>query len=317
MRQATGRKVAVNGRSVYAEESGQGAAVVVFEAGSGLGRTCWDAVVPLLADRARLVAYDRAGFGRSGRTSKRLGIDDMAADLVALTEAAAPGPGPLVLVGHSMGGLVARRAAERLGPRLGGLLLLDPTPETAPVYDKFDQTARWVGLSLAAGQALVWFRPIAWLSTGSVRRVFPSDTYKTMLAEDFTPAGLAQTRKEFKAVAAAIHQFRAKPPSLPACPVVLLSASRPLRRGEPRNLIAEHQRRYVQTLPNGRFEEVDSAHFIQAEQPEIVADRVRHLLGRADAHAPSGGHVAPAQSAGKGPPAWPVPDSCPTAPPAR
>lgn len=41
---------------------------MVFEAGSGCGRTCWDPVRPLLADCARLVACDRAGFGRSGRT---------------------------------------------------------------------------------------------------------------------------------------------------------------------------------------------------------------------------------------------------------
>lgn len=301
MREATGRKVAVNGRSVYAEESGQGTALVVFEAGSGLGRTCWDPVVPLLADRARLVAYDRAGFCRSGRTREQLGIDDMAADLVALTEAVAPESAPLVLVAHSMGGLVARRAAERLGPRLGGLLLLDPTPETAPVYDRFDQTARWVSISLGVGQLLVWFRPLAWISTGNVRRVFPPDTYKTMRAEDFTPAGIAQTRKEFKAVAAAVHQFRAEPPSLPACPTVLISASRPLRRGENRRAIAEHQRRYVQTLPDGRFEEADSSHFIQAEQPENVADQVRHLLGRtsrAGAPGPLDGPAPPAQSAG-------------------
>jgi pimeloyl-ACP methyl ester carboxylesterase len=298
MRQATGRKVAVNGRSVFVEESGQGPAAVVFEAGSGLGRTCWDRVVPLLADRARLVAYDRAGFGRSGRTRERLGIGDMAADLVALTETLVPEPAPLVLVGHSMGGLVARRAAERLGPRLGGLLLLDPTPETAPLYDRFDQTARWVALSLSAGQLLIWFRPIAWLSTGNVRRVFPPDTYQTMLAEDFTPSGIAQTKKEFKAVAAAIHQFRAEPPRPPACPTVVLSAARPLRRGENRGLIAEHQRRYVQTLPDGRFEEADSSHFIQAEQPAIVADRIRRLLSQAGAHVPADGPVPPAQSAG-------------------
>jgi pimeloyl-ACP methyl ester carboxylesterase len=298
MRQAPGRKVAVNGRSVYVEESGQGPAAVVFEAGSGLGRTCWDKVVPLLAGRARLVAYDRAGFGRSGRTREQLGIGDMAADLVALTETLVPEPAPLVLVGHSMGGLVTRRAAERLGPRLGGLLLLDPTPETAPVYDRFDQTARRVTLSLSVGQLLIWFRPMAWLSTGNVRRVFPPDTYKTMLAEDFTPSGIAQTKKEFKAVAVAVHQFRAEPPSLPACPTVVLSASRPLRRGENRSLIAEHQRRYVQTLPDGWFEEADSSHFIQAEQPAIVAGRIQHLLGRAGVHVPVDGPVPPAQSAG-------------------
>ncbi|MFI9359377.1 alpha/beta fold hydrolase [Streptomyces lydicus] len=46
-------------------------------------------------------------------------------------------------------------------------------------------------------------------------------------------------------------------------------------------VIAEHQRRWVETLPDGRFEEIDSGHSIQAEQPGIVADRVGDLLGRA------------------------------------
>lgn len=268
----------VNGRTVFVEESGQGADWVVFEAGSGQGRTCWDPVLPLLADRARLVAYDRAGLGRSGRTKQQLGIDDMAADLVALVEARVPVPAPLVLVAHSMEGLVARRAAEHLGFRLGGLLLLDPTPEAAPIYDHFDRTARMVNLWLAVAQPLVLLPPVRRMSTGNVRRVFPRDTYKAMIDEDFTPAGIAQTRKEFKAVAQAVNQLRAKPPVPPTCPTVLLSATRPLRRGSDQQLIAEYQQRYVATLPHGRFEKVDSSHFIQAEQPGIVADRVRDLL---------------------------------------
>ncbi|MGI8557057.1 MAG: alpha/beta fold hydrolase, partial [Solirubrobacteraceae bacterium] len=112
-------------------------------------------------------------------------------------------------------------------------------------------------------------------------------------AEDFTPAGIAQTRKEFKAVAAAIHVFRATPPALPTCPTVLLSASRPLRRRQNQHLIAEHQRRYVETLPDGRFEEIESSHFIQAEQPGLVADRVRDLLDRANGPGPLVGLTPP------------------------
>ncbi|MEE4419149.1 alpha/beta fold hydrolase [Streptomyces bugieae] len=281
MRRTTGRTVTVNGRSLYVEESGRGTQWVVFEAGQGLGRTCWDPVVPLLADRARLLAYDRAGFGRSDRATGQLGIDDMAADLVALVDALVPGSAPLVLVAHSMGGLVARRAAESLGPRLRGLLLLDPTPESAPVYDTFDQTARKVDRALGVTQALVRFRPLARMASGNIRRVFPADTYATMLAEDFVPAGIAQTRKEFKAVAAAIPQLSAAPPALPTCPTVLLSASRPGKgRQQQQAVIAEHQRRWVETLPDGRFGEVDSGHFLQAEQPGIVADEVGHLLDR-------------------------------------
>ncbi|MFE4515571.1 alpha/beta fold hydrolase [Kitasatospora sp. NPDC056783] len=267
---------------MYVEESGNGPDRVLFEAGQGLGRTCWDPVLPLLADRARLVAYDRAGFGRSGRTAARLGIDDMVADLVAM--AAAVVPGRFVLVAHSMGGLVARGAVESLGPRLRGLLLLDPTPESAPVYDTFDQTVRKVDRAMGVTQALVRSRRLARMVSGNISRVFPADTYATMLAEDFVPAGIAQTRKELEAVAAAIPRFRAEPPGLPTCPTVLLSASRPAKGRERQHAaITEHQRRWVETLPDGRFEEVDSAHFIQAEQPGVVAERITSLLDRTGA----------------------------------
>jgi pimeloyl-ACP methyl ester carboxylesterase len=277
MREIPGRKVPVNGHDVYVEESGQGRDWVVFEAGGGCGRTCWDPVLPVLADPARLVAYDRAGRALSGRAMGPLSIDDMAADLVAMTEAVVPGE--FVLVAHSMGGLVARRAAESLGPRLRGLLLVDPTAETAPFYATWDRTIQRLDRGMAVTQALMRLRPLARLFTGSVRRLYPDDTYQAMLAEDFTPAGVAQTRAEVRAVAAAIPRFRAQPPPPPKCPVILLSAARATGRERNRPAIIEHQRRYAESLPNVEFESVDSAHLIMAGHPRLVADRARQLLG--------------------------------------
>ncbi|MEU5866609.1 alpha/beta fold hydrolase [Nonomuraea sp. NPDC047529] len=280
MRDVRGRAVPVNGRHVYVEESGDGPSWVVFEAGGGCGRTCWDAVTPLLASRARLVTYDRAGRARSGPAGGPLGIDDLAADLVAMTEAVVPEE--FVLVAHSMGGLVARRAAERLGPRLRGLLLADVLPETSPVYDTWDRTTEQVDRMLAVSQALSRFRPLARLFSGNVRRLFPADTYRTMLAEDFTPAGVAQTRSEVRAVAAAIPEFRARPPRLPECPAIVLSVTR-AARGRERQHAAnrEHQRRYAESLPDGRHEDVSAGHLVQAEQPHLVADRTARLLHHA------------------------------------
>ncbi|MFI7416161.1 alpha/beta fold hydrolase [Nonomuraea sp. NPDC049684] len=278
MRDVPGRTVPVNGRHVYVEETGEGPLPVVFEAGGGCGRTCWDAVTPLLASRARLVTYDRAGRGRSGPAAGPLGIDDLAADLVAMTEAVVPGE--FVLVAHSMGGLVARRAAELLGHRLRGLLLADVLPETSPVYDAWDRTAAQVDRMMAVTQALSRFRPLARLFSGNVRRLFPADTYRTMLAEDFTPTGVARTRQEIRAVAAAIPQFRARPPRLPHCPTIVLSVTR-AARGRERQHAAnrEHQRRYAGSLPDGRHEDVFSGHLVQAEQPHLVADRTARLIG--------------------------------------
>lgn len=277
MREAPGRRVQVNGRYVYVEESGRGSGLVVFEAGAGCGRTCWDPVLPLLADRARLVAYDRAGSGRSGRTTGPLSIDDMAADLVAMVEAVVPDR--LVLVAHSMGGLVARRAAESLDLRLQGLLLVDPTPETAPVYDTWDRTTVRLDRALAVMQALSRIGPLTRLFSRDLRDLFADDTYQCMLTENFTPAGIAQNRREMKAVAAAIPRFRHQPPRLPKCPTILLAAAHP-RKGRERQHagIREHQRRFADSLPDGRFEEVDSAHLIQAERPGLIADRTRWLL---------------------------------------
>jgi pimeloyl-ACP methyl ester carboxylesterase len=277
MRDIPGRQVPVNGRTVYVEESGQGEAPVVFEAGGGCGRTCWDPVLPLLAGAARVVAYDRAGRARSGPAARRLSIDDMAADLVAMTEAVVPGE--FVLVAHSMGGLVARRAADRLGPRLRGLVLADALPETAPVYDTWDQTTKKIDRMLAVTQQLSRFRPLARLFSGNLRRLYPADTYQTMLAEDFSPTAISHTRQEIQAVAAAVPQFRAQPPQLPKCPTIVLSVARAAKGRERQHAaICEHQRRYAESLPDGRYEIVDSAHLIQAEQPQLLAARIQQLL---------------------------------------
>ncbi|MGH3251875.1 MAG: alpha/beta fold hydrolase [Trebonia sp.] len=154
------------------------------------------------------------------------------------------------------------------------------------MYDTWDQTAKKVDRMLAVGQALSRFHPLARLMSGNVRRLFSADTYQTMLAEDFTPAGTAQTRAEMRAVAAAIPQFRARPPQLPKCPVVVLSAARAAKGRERQNAATrEHQRRYAGTLPDGRYERVDSAHFIQAEQPQLVITRIQQLLGTGGASA--------------------------------
>ncbi len=276
MRDVPGRQLPVNGRTVYVEESGDGQDWVVFEAGGGCGRTCWDPVLPLLTGTARLVAYDRAGRARCG-SPQPLSIDDMAADLVSMTEAVVPGK--FVLVAHSMGGLVARRAVDRLGPRLLGVLLVDALPETSPVYDGWEQTTKKIDRRLAVTQPLSGLGPLARLFSVNVRRLYSADTYQTMLAEDFNPAGISQTRNEMQAVATAIRQFRAQPPQTPRCPTVVLSAGHAAKGRERQHAsLVEHQRRYADTLPNGRYESADAAHFIQAEQPQLIATHVQQLL---------------------------------------
>lgn len=280
MRDVPGRLVWVNGRAIYVEQSGRGDDWLVFEAGAGAGRTCWDPVLPHLADSAQLVTYDRAGRARTGRATGQLSIDDMADDLVAMTEAVVPGS--FVLVAHSMGGLIARRAAERLGTRLRGLLLIDPTPETSPIYDDWDTRLPKIDRMMGWAQALSHVRPLRGMFIGNLRRGFSPETCRTIRDEDVSPAGFAQTRREMHAVAAAIPQFRLRPPAIPQCPVTVLAAARPVK-DRPHQIAVvtsaqEQLRRFTASLPHGRFESVDSAHLMQAEQPQLIATEARQLV---------------------------------------
>jgi pimeloyl-ACP methyl ester carboxylesterase len=77
---------------------------------------------------ARLVFYDHRGHGASGRgDAAHATIDQLAADLESVLDARVP-RGPVVLVGHSMGGMtvltLAQRRPELFGTRIAGVALL-------------------------------------------------------------------------------------------------------------------------------------------------------------------------------------------------
>ena len=81
-----------------------------------------------LRSRARLVLYDQRGHGRSGWGDvRRATIDQLGRDLAAVLDRHAR-QGPVVLVGHSLGGMtvmaLARQRPDLIGSRVHGALLL-------------------------------------------------------------------------------------------------------------------------------------------------------------------------------------------------
>jgi pimeloyl-ACP methyl ester carboxylesterase len=97
----------------------------------GLSNTAWvwaPVARRLVADR-RVVAMDLRGHGLSDAPTEAYGPDLLAEDVVAVAEGsgllAAAARETVVLAGHGFGGIVAAWAAETLGPRCAGLVLLD------------------------------------------------------------------------------------------------------------------------------------------------------------------------------------------------
>ena len=88
----------------------------------------WDLQRAALRDRARLVLWDQRGHGRSGWTKlTKATIDRTGRDLGQVLDATTP-TGPVVLAGHSMGGMsvlaLARQRPELFGDRVVGVFLL-------------------------------------------------------------------------------------------------------------------------------------------------------------------------------------------------
>jgi pimeloyl-ACP methyl ester carboxylesterase len=88
----------------------------------------WELQRDALRGRARLVLWDQRGHGRSGWTPlSKATIDRTGRDLGQVLDAVVP-TGPVVLAGHSMGGMsvlaLARQRPELFGDRVVGAFLL-------------------------------------------------------------------------------------------------------------------------------------------------------------------------------------------------
>lgn len=104
---------------------GEGVPTVLFEQGGEGNIGNWKAVQPAISAITRTCFYDRAGFGYSdspGRAVTALNVtDDLRALLIAEKI-----EGPVVLVGHSVGGFYATVYADRFREDVAGLVLVDP-----------------------------------------------------------------------------------------------------------------------------------------------------------------------------------------------
>ena len=124
----------MSGSTLYVERCGRaGAPVIVFTHGWGMDSTFWSYAKRDLADRFQLVLWDLPGLGRSKlRPGGEVCLPDMAADLRGLIERQGR---PVVLVGHSIGGMTIQtlvRDHPQVLNWVAGVVLLNTT-DTNPL----------------------------------------------------------------------------------------------------------------------------------------------------------------------------------------
>lgn len=132
---APGKLVDVGGYRLHLLCMGYGSPTVVFESGVADDSLTWSAVQPAIAKTTRTCSYDRAGYGWSDPSPKVRDAKTIAEELHTLLEDAGVS-GPLILVGHSAGGLYVREYAALYRSEVDAMVLVDAS---APYqYERMD-----------------------------------------------------------------------------------------------------------------------------------------------------------------------------------
>ncbi|MBL8863081.1 MAG: alpha/beta hydrolase [Planctomycetes bacterium] len=103
------------GAALRYEVDGEGEPTLVFVHGWACKREYWYETTRRFRQVRRVVALDLMGHGESDAARTEWSMEAFAGDVVRVCDAL--GLQKVVLVGHSMGGVVALEAARRLGPR--------------------------------------------------------------------------------------------------------------------------------------------------------------------------------------------------------
>ena len=142
-----------DGCSLHYEEYGRGDPVLLVH---GLGSSCrdWEYQIPALAAQYRVIAVDVRGHGRSDKPHERYSIPGFSADIEALLDHLQPGP--MHLVGLSMGGMIGFQLAVDHPQLLKSLTIVNSAPEVKikNFSDVRQFAKRWLLARLFSMQAI-------------------------------------------------------------------------------------------------------------------------------------------------------------------
>ena len=217
---------------------------VVMDAGGYDSSETWSKVQPEIAKFARVCVYDRAGLGKSERQpNPSYPSLEVVKDLHTLLVNAHIVP-PLVLVGHSFGGMNVRLYASQFPQEVVGMVLVDSVHE--------DEMDRWVAMM-----------PL------EVKRQL-TDADKAQLARLAVSEGQLRAAHWHSNIPLVVLTHGVVSPGDYGVPS--MSAKGEALRLEMQEALARLSSRSRHIIAE------KSGHYIQRDQPQLVIDSVRHVV---------------------------------------
>lgn len=257
--------------------------------------TDWALVQTPVAAHTRTCAYDRAGYGASDPPAPGQ-LPTPQSDLQHLMDSNALA-GPVVLVGHSMGGLLVADYARRRPDRIAGLVLVDAVSRTQDVDDHptvhSGEYAHQRAALTRLAQWAVWLAPTGVLrlsgtSANLVAPRLPEPARTQALATAWSRSAYAAMRDENAAFDTWLAEARQAGP-LPRVPAAVLSSTE-ARDFPPgfetpgmQALWAWRQAQLAQELRVRAQPIAGSGHYPHVDQAPQVVDAILGVLARARA----------------------------------
>jgi pimeloyl-ACP methyl ester carboxylesterase len=289
--------VDIGGRRINLYCTGTGSPTVVLMAGIFSWSVVWYKTQPVMAQKTRVCAFDRAAYGFSDPASRPQIINEVVRDLHQALKVASI-PGPYVLVGHSLGGLEARVYKQRWPQEVVGMVLVDTSPAGEGLIDEtqadFDEAAsrESYAADMVHCASLAMHGPFEPSSAEfkDCSATLPSDTpaeFRKVFPQFFT----ADYFVDKVSLMSSLYTHRydsADHQRLGAMPLVVLSIEHPWNTGTPAGVrldrsygkiwnalhadLARLSSRGVHRVVKG------SGHEIQLDQPQAVIDAVDEVL---------------------------------------
>ena len=169
------------GEMAYADSGGSGS-TLLFLHGTGCDSTDWLSVIDNLPQNYQSITVDFRGHGKSSVPTEPFTLQDLAFDVIHLINSL--GLQELILIGHSLGGMVAMEAAKHC-PQITRLILLEGWTSLSSASRTFDDGRFYGSLSDTqinkikhkSEEALRRFNPDVWRSFWSSVKEFDGYSY--------------------------------------------------------------------------------------------------------------------------------------------
>ena len=255
-----------------------GSPTIVFVHGWTCTLDTWHFQRLALRGRYRMVFMDHRSHGASGRShADNSGLDDLAQDLLSVLDACAP-EGPVVLVGHSMGGMtimeLAGREPDLFGSRVTGVVLIGTS--SGRLIHEAPALVKLAPLLRVASPLLDWGRGFNSRTLMKRWAVGPgaSDEAVDMTDLMIRQAGthvLLDFYPNFVTL-----DTTAGLKDVGRVPTVVVCGTKDMLTP------FKHSRRLAETIPGATLVAVEGAgHMLMLEQPERVTEALQGLLERA------------------------------------